>query len=303
MASLHGYEIDCDRPLRRLSDAPGELGSIRIRAADVSPLGGRGELLHYVESRAGGPLAGIARVDGAVVAWLTDAGSFAIDSAALEIGYCRADADRPAGELRWGDRLGSTVIPLLGAERGGLALHASASLIDGQALLLCGVTGRGKSTLAAALGAAGHPLLAEDGVVVRHRDGESTVWPGMSGALITDQVLAAIGGAVGPDAGEPDRRGRRLVDVPAAGGPARVGAVAILAERRGDSVELERLGAAKAHRELLAQVLSGGRAGKRSFAAAARLAEKTPVVLARIPDRIEAIPEGARELASVAGLD
>lgn len=303
MASLHGYEIDCDCELRRLSEAAGELGSIRVRAARSSPLSRPGELLHYVESRGGGPLASVARVDGTVLAWLVDAGSFALDPASMEVSYCREDAERPEGELRWGDRLGSTVIPLLAAERGGLAVHASANLIEGRALLICGITGRGKSTVAAVLAAAGHPLLAEDGVVVHRREEEAVVWPGMSGALVTSEVSSAIGADDEPSAGSPDHRGRRLVAVPAADRPAPVGAVAILAEREGDAVKLEHLGAAKAHRELLAQVLSGGRAGRGSFAAAARLAEAKPVVLARIPDRVEAVPEAARALASIVSFD
>jgi hypothetical protein len=302
MASLHGYEIDCDRPVARLSEAGGELGSIRVREADSSPIAGDGKLLHYVESRAGGPLAALARIDGDVVAWLVDAGSFAIDSTALEVSYRRQDAERPEGELRWGDRLGSTVIPLLAAERGGLALHASANVIGGRALVICGVTGRGKSTLTAALAAAGHPMLAEDGVVVQRRESEALVWPGMAGALITDGIAAAIGVA---DTGreEADHRGRRLVQLTAADGPAPVGAVAILAERRGDRLELERLGAAKAHRELLTQVLSGGRVGIDSFAPTARLAEAVPVVLARMPDQADAVPGVASELASIVGVE
>jgi hypothetical protein len=194
------------------------------------------------------------------------------------------------------------VIPLLAAERGGLALHASANMIGSRALVICGVTGRGKSTLSAALAAAGHPLLAEDGVVVQRRDGEPLVWPGMSGALITDGVAAAIGVA-NRGREDADHRGRRLVELAAAGGPAPVGAVAILSERRGDRVGLERLGAAKAHRELLTQVLSGGRVGVDSFASAARLAEAVPVVFARVPDRPDAVPEAASELASIVGVD
>src|SRR5205823_12668941 len=94
----------------------------------------------------------------------------------------------PAGRLRWDDRLGSTAIPLLAAERGGLALHASANLVRGGCLLICGVTGRGKSTLAAALAVLGHPLLAEDGAVVDFSGGSPTVWPGMRDALITGEA-------------------------------------------------------------------------------------------------------------------
>jgi hypothetical protein len=299
MASLHGYEIDCDRELGRLSDAVGERGSIRIRATGASPLSSEGELLQFVQGRDTAPLYGLARTEASLVAWHADAGSFAIDAEAMAISYRRADAERPEGELRWGDRLGSTAIPLLAAEQGGLALHASGNLIDGRCLLICAVTGRGKSTLAAALAARGHPLLAEDGLVAHRRDGAAVVWPGMSGALVTKEVAEAIGLHPAGTGGDPDRRGRVLVALPGARGPAAVAAIAILAERGGARFAVERLSRPRAHRELLAHALSGGRV-ESNFSSAARLVETTPVALVRVPDRIEAIAEAANALASLA---
>lgn len=46
--------------------------------------------------------------------------------------------------------------------RGGQALHASAVLVDGQAVAFCGVTGAGKSTTAAQFVRLGHPLITDD---------------------------------------------------------------------------------------------------------------------------------------------
>jgi hypothetical protein len=302
MASLHGYEIDCDRELGRLSDAVGERGSIRIRAARASPLSSEGELLQFVEGRDTAPLYGLARTGPSLVAWHADAGSFAIDAEAMAISYSRADAERAEGELRWDDRLGSTAIPLLAAEQGGLALHASGNLIDGRCLLICAVTGRGKSTLAAALAARGHPLLAEDGLVAHRHDGRAVVWPGMSGALVTKEAAEAIAANAANAAGiggDPDRRGRVLVTLPAAHGPAAVAAIAILAERGGARVAVERLSRPRAHRELLAHALSGSRV-ESNFSSAARLVETAPVALVRVPDRIGAIAEAANALASLA---
>jgi hypothetical protein len=302
MASLHGYEIDCDRRLGRLSDAEGERGSIRIRAAGGSPLSSEGELLRFVQGRDEAPLYGLARTGASLVAWHADAGSFEIDAEAMAISYSRVDAERAEGELRWGDRLGSTVIPLLAAEQGGLALHASGNLVDGRCLLICAVTGRGKSTLAAALAVRGLPLLAEDGLVAHRRDGRSVVWPGMSGALVTMEVAEAIGANAAGTGDDPDRRGRVLVTLPAAQGPAAVAAIAILAERGGARVAVERLSRPRAHRELLAHALSGGRI-ESDFSSAARLVDTAPVALVRVPDRIEAIPEAANALASLAELE
>jgi hypothetical protein len=302
MASLHGYEIDCDRELGRLSDAGGERGSIRIRAAEASPLSSEGELLHFVTGRDDAPLYGLARTGRDLVAWHTDAGTFAIDADAMTISYSRSDADRAEGELRWGDRLGSTAIPLLAAEQGGLALHASGNLIDGRCLLICAVTGRGKSTLAAALAARGHPLVAEDGLVAHRRDGHAVVWPGMSGALVTEEAAEAIGASPAGRRGNPDRRSRVLVRLPAAQAPAEVAAIAILAERGGASVMVERLSRPRAHRELLAHALRGARVDS-NFSSAARLVETAPVAMVRVPDRIEAITEAASALASLGELE
>ena len=50
----------------------------------------------------------------------------------------------------------------LGYQRGWAMLHGSAVALKGGAALFCGDTGRGKSTMAAALVERGHPLLADD---------------------------------------------------------------------------------------------------------------------------------------------
>jgi len=61
--------------------------------------------------------------------------------------------------------------------RGVLALHASAVLIDGRAVVLVGPSGAGKSTTAAAFARAGVPVLADDVVAVRVVDGETLAYP------------------------------------------------------------------------------------------------------------------------------
>ena len=299
MASLHGYEIDCDRELGRVSSARAPLGPIRVRAAATSPLGAHGELRHLVAGHDCAPLHCRARSGSELLVWHADAGSFAIDAEAMAISYCREDAERPEPGLRWADRLGSTAIPLLAAERGDLALHASANLVGERCLVICGVTGRGKSTLSAALATLGHPLMAEDGVVVHGRAGQPTVWPGMAGALVTDEAAEAIGAPAAPVGKNVDQRGRGLREIAIAERPAPVGAIAILAERGGERLELQRLQPAMAHRELLAQALSAGGVGAESFSAAARVAEQAAVARVRMPDRIGDVSAAAGELVTL----
>jgi len=71
--------------------------------------------------------------------------------------------------------------PLLGViltQRGHFVLHASTVAIDGSAVAFFGPSGRGKSTLTAALASHGHPLIADDMTVIGVRGDTHTVQPG-----------------------------------------------------------------------------------------------------------------------------
>jgi hypothetical protein len=304
MGSLHGFEIDCDRELRRLSPTPGSLGMVQVRSTARSPLEESCELLHLIADAEGPPVHATGRSHDRLVSWHADGGSFLIDASTGRIAYRAEDASAASGPARWEDRLGSTALPLLAGERGGLPLHASAVGVEGRAVVICGVTGRGKSTLAAALAARGHEQIAEDGVVVRFNDHEPLVWPGLSGALITGEAGTAIGiGTAGPESGPTDPRGRIFVETPRrVTGPTPAAGVAILMERAGDRVEMVNPQPAKAHRELLAHVL-GGRRGPAAFASAARLVERVPITMLIVPDSVEKLKEAAEVLESLPGLD
>ena len=71
--------------------------------------------------------------------------------------------------------------PIMGfilRRRGITALHASAFCLDGQAIVLTGEAGAGKSTTAAALALRGLPLLCEDIAAVEEKDGSFTIQTG-----------------------------------------------------------------------------------------------------------------------------
>jgi hypothetical protein len=78
-------------------------------------------------------------------------------------------------------------------QRGRLPLHASAVSIEGRAIILCGHTGVGKSTLAAALCAAGCALLCDD-VAALDVDaaGRVVVWPDGRSLKLLDASIARL---------------------------------------------------------------------------------------------------------------
>ena len=142
------------------------------------------------------------------------------------------------GVGRWEDRLASTAIPLLLGEIGGIPLHAAANRADGRGVVICGVTGRGKSTLSAALAAAGCGSMGEDGVVLFPADGGHTIWPGLTGSLLTDAAAECIG--TEPAETPLDNRGRRLHHAATSTqGAADAGVIAFLRDRGGSEVEVE----------------------------------------------------------------
>lgn len=77
-------------------------------------------------------------------------------------------------------------------QRGALVLHASAVSLQGKAVLLIGEKGRGKSTTANALHAAGGSFLTDDVAALTFVDGVPTVVPSYPISKIDPNVLAAM---------------------------------------------------------------------------------------------------------------
>ena len=70
------------------------------------------------------------------------------------------EGDTPREELT--AFLTGSVLGILLHLRGSVVLHASAVIVDGQAMLFCGRSGAGKSTLAAAFGERGYAMMSDD---------------------------------------------------------------------------------------------------------------------------------------------
>jgi len=63
-------------------------------------------------------------------------------------------------------------------QRGALVLHAGAVAVNGEAVLFCGPSGSGKSSLVAALSATGYPLITDDVCIVQdNADGVPVISP------------------------------------------------------------------------------------------------------------------------------
>ncbi|MGE0705568.1 MAG: hypothetical protein AB7F99_04215 [Vicinamibacterales bacterium] len=88
--------------------------------------------------------------------------------------------------------LAGSVLPLLLRLRGTLCLHGSAVAIGDHAVVLVGGKGAGKSTLAAALAATGHPVLADDVVAITRGTGGYLAHPGYPRLRLSPTTLSAL---------------------------------------------------------------------------------------------------------------
>lgn len=79
-------------------------------------------------------------------------------------------------------------------QRGHLVLHASAVEMDGEAVVIMGEKGMGKSTTAAALSQRGHPLLADDIVAIDLDEGDGCprVRPGFRHVKLREDAADAV---------------------------------------------------------------------------------------------------------------
>jgi hypothetical protein len=281
MGSIHGYEVESGLCLRRLSRAPGLRGSLRLESASDPPLDQTGELTAWLEwpGAENGSFA-LARTDRGLIAWCSVTGAFEIEPAAATIRFAGDRLDE-MGE----HRLQTTAVPLLLSERGDLALHAAAVVIGGRAVLFCGPSGRGKSTLALLASRLGHPVLTDDGVIVTFETTGPTAWPGVPDVMVSDGAR---------------RLGRRPRILPAqlqATGPVPVSCICHVSERR-DELTVEQLTASGALPVLVPNLIHAGGPDslRAAFALLARAVEPVSLYRVAMPDRMSAAPAAARAL-------
>lgn len=120
--------------------------------------------------------------------WMPSVGAFHVRGGGEIVVDPVPDADERA--LRLG-----IVGPLLGVilmQRGLFVLHASTVAVDGRAVAFFGPSGRGKSTLTAAMTRAGHPLIADDMTVIDTSGTTPSVQPGFPRVKLWPDSASAL---------------------------------------------------------------------------------------------------------------
>ena len=283
MSSLYGFEVKSDLPLLRLNSAAGTRGELRIEAAR-EPL----------EAPAEEPAGSLLDEDGRrwFASWELDGGACLLEmpptgSFLLEPAEGRVVVDSTGGGPEVLEhRIASSAICTLLSLRGDLALHAAAVEAEGSAIVFCGPTMRGKSTLVRALGEGGCRVLGEDGIAVELSKAGPIAHPGARGV----RVRSSDGGG---------RVRTALIEDPGRGepGPCPVEAIVLLGER-GEELELEHLDSARALALLTPNLIhSGGRGSIAStFQRLAALLGTVPAFEVSLPDDLEALPGACRRL-------
>jgi hypothetical protein len=283
MGSVYGFEVKSGLALRRLNAAAGTRGELRIDAA--------GEALRAPEREPAGTLvdgegrcwyASYELDDGRCLLELPPAVSFLLEPRERRV-VVDSRGDDP--ELLEHRVVSSAICTLLGL-CGDLVLHASAVEANGRAVIFCGPTMRGKSTLARTLGESGCRVLGEDGIAIVLDEERAIAFPGARGVRVRGR----------------DRDGRARTDLLADPGsdeppPCPVGAVVLLGER-GSALEVEQLEPTRALALLTPNLIhSGGRASiGGAFARLATLLGSAPALRVSLPDDLAALPATAQRL-------
>jgi hypothetical protein len=282
MGSLYGFEVRTELPLRRLNAAAGTRGELTIEVAREPLPVPHGKPVSTLTGDDGRRFYASHELGGRCLLELPPSGEFLLDPEAVRLTVRVGDDDEALRE----HRIVSSAVGTLLAMRSDLVLHASAMAVGGQAILFCGPTGRGKSTLALALGEAGFGVLGEDGVAISLEGGRPVAFPGARGIRV--RGLAADGSrrtdlALDPAFREPP--------------PCPVAAVVLLGER-GEALSVEPLEPARALALLTPNLTHSGSRGAiaAAFGRLARLLHTVPASRASLPDDLDSLPDAAANL-------
>jgi hypothetical protein len=239
--------------------------------------------------------------------WLTYNGeaTFFVDRAGARI-----VAHRPGSvsDVEAAGYLAGSVLAFVLRLRGAVPLHASAIVVDGQALLFIGDPWAGKSTTIAAFSTIGCPVLADDIVRIDAGAGGIIAYPGHPRLHLWSDSAAALFGMA--NEGLDVEYEKHVLDLPAAGCQVQttalpVGAVYVLDGRLKNHAGLpsiERLTPSAAVVALTRHTYGGCFLDQpmraREFDTLCQLADRVPVRQLRFGDDLAALPASCEILAA-----
>jgi hypothetical protein len=283
MGSLYGFEVKSELPLQRLNAAAGTRGELLVKAS-VGPLAEPDREPTGLRVTEDGYrwFASYELDGGKCLLQMPPTGSFLLEPDRGRIVVDSTDEDDQLLE----HRIASAAICTLLSMRSDLVLHAAAVEVGDRAIVFCGPSLRGKSTLAGALAEAGCRLLGEDGIAIALGERGPVAHPGARGVRMRSR----------------DGEGRlrpELLEDPGPGEPppCAVGAVVLLGER-GTGLEIVPLDPARALALLTPNLIhSGGRAAiATAFQRLAALLITAPALEVSLPDDRDALPGACEEL-------
>lgn len=287
MGNVFGYEVECDRSLRRLRTPAGSRGTIRVAQAGPGILDGNARItaIESIEDASGHHVFVLGQEADRHVIGCSVTGGYRFDAEALNI-----ETDPRGTPEMWEHRLLSVVIPMMLAARGDLVLHAAVIDVGGTAVILCGPAMRGKSTLALTFSQLGYPVLSEDGAVLGTTEDGWIVWPAAGGA----RIRAFTGGRFGPKVIS-ELAGPEAM-------PLEPGAIVLMDPRGGDET-MTACDPAEAILWLVPHLMhSGGTESFRpAFSRLAGLLGSIPAVRVSMPDDLDLLPDAAMGLARSLG--
>jgi hypothetical protein len=290
MGSVYGFEVKSELPLRRLNAAAGTRGELNLSEA-IGPLPppAREPTGSRITDDGYRWFASYELDGGDCLLQMPPTGSFLLQPGR---GRIVVESSAEDSELLEHRIISSAICTLL-SMREDLVLHAAAVEVDGRAIVFCGPSLRGKSTLAKALAEAGCRLLGEDGIVLELAGQGPVAHPGARGVRIR----------------QTDGNGRLrpvlLADPgPGAAGPCPVGALVLLGDRAA-AFEAESLAPARALALLTPNLIhSGGRAAiATAFQRLATALASVPALSVALPDDLNLLEQSAARLLDAGHVD
>jgi hypothetical protein len=183
-------------------------------------------------------------------------------------------------------------------QRDVFTLHASVLGLSGHHVAFVGVSGEGKSTTAAALGAAGHELVCDDVAALQYRDGQPWVLPAFPRMRLYSDALRSVGDDPARHVlvhSQIDKRSKQASRFASA--PVRLERVFVLAT--GDDFALEPLAPRDALMEILRHTYCAHQYAplygfKQHMERAARVVAQVPVLRLKRPKDLSRLPELVR---------